>query len=184
MFNIRDMRMSEGVEWATHCCTLLAALPPQQALPASRLAEFHEVPPAYLAKHLQALAAAGIVTSTSGPRGGYRLARPAGEITLLAIVLAVDGDDSAFRCTEIRRRGPAHDAKADYAHACGIARAMWRAEDAWRKELEATTLLDILGDLFRSVSPGQLQRGAEWIEQVSINRTGNRTGNRTRRSPS
>ena len=46
--------MSDGVEWAIHCCTMLAVLPDGEALPAARLAEFHEVPPAYLAKHLQA----------------------------------------------------------------------------------------------------------------------------------
>src|ERR1044071_4267804 len=41
---IRDVRMSDGVEWALHCCTLLATLPEGQALPTARLAEFHEVP--------------------------------------------------------------------------------------------------------------------------------------------
>ena len=71
------MRLSDGVEWALHCCTLLALLPPDRPLPASRLAEFHEVPPAYLAKHLQALSRAGIIESMPGRHGGYRLARPA-----------------------------------------------------------------------------------------------------------
>ena len=33
--------MSDGVEWALHCCTVLAALPSDQALPAARLAEFN-----------------------------------------------------------------------------------------------------------------------------------------------
>ena len=99
--------MSDGVEWALHCCTVLAALPEDQALPAARLAEFHEVPPAYLAKHLQALTAAGITRSLPGPRGGYRLARPPAEVSVLDVVLAVDGDDTAFRCSEIRQRGPA-----------------------------------------------------------------------------
>ena len=77
MSTIRDMRMSDAVEWSIHCCTVLAALPEDQALPAARLAEFHDVPPAYLAKALQAMTAAGIVESRPGPRGGYRLARPA-----------------------------------------------------------------------------------------------------------
>ena len=44
---------------------------------ATRLAEYHGVPAPYLAKHLQALSRAGIVESSPGPRGGYRLARPA-----------------------------------------------------------------------------------------------------------
>src|SRR5688572_29989943 len=101
------MRMSEGIEWAIHCCAVLAVVPPDVALPAGRLAEFHGVPPAYLAKHLQALASAGILESVAGRRGGYRLGRPASAIRLLDVVDAVEGGDPAFTCTEIRQRGPA-----------------------------------------------------------------------------
>jgi Rrf2 family protein len=171
MFIIRDMRMSEGVEWVIHSCTVLAALPDGEALPAARLAEFHGVPAAYLAKHLQAAAAAGIVTSIPGPRGGYRLARPPSEISLLAIALAVDGDDTAFRCSEIRQRGPAVGPPAVYRKPCGIARAMWRAEDAWRAELAATTVGDLVLELLQTLPPSLLQAGAEWVQEVQIQRS-------------
>src|SRR5262247_2458737 len=100
------MRMSDGVEWGVHACTILAVLPPDRALTAAKLAEYHDVPAAYLAKHLQSLARAGVLETVKGPRGGYRLARPATEITLLDVVEAIDGDTPAFRCSEIRRRGP------------------------------------------------------------------------------
>jgi Rrf2 family protein len=165
------MRMSDAVEWSMHCCTLLATLPADRTLPAARLAEFHDVPPAYLAKALQAMTAAGITESRPGPRGGYRLARPPAEITLLEVVLAVDGEDPAFRCDEIRRRGPASsdDPKA-YPRPCGIARAMWRAEDAWRAELAATTVADLVTELIATVPSVLLQRGAEWIQSVEIKR--------------
>lgn len=163
--------MSDGVEWAVHSCTVLAALAPGETLPAARLAEYHEVPPAYLAKHLQALAGAGITTSVAGPRGGYRLARPAAEITLLDIVLAVDGEEAAFRCSEIRQRGPAvSDDPAAYRRACHIARAMWAAEDAWRASLRATTVADLFAEVITTVPHDVLVKGAEWIQEVQINR--------------
>jgi Rrf2 family protein len=168
------MRMSDGVEWALHCCTVLAALAEDQALPAAKLAEFHEVPPAYLAKHLQAMTAAGITRSLSGPLGGYRLARPPAEITVLDVVLAVDGDATAFRCSEIRQRGPAAAPSSAYRRPCGIARAMWRAEDAWRAELAAVSIGDLLMELFTTVAPEQLAKGAEWVQDVDIRRR-NRT---------
>src|SRR3982750_2796243 len=101
------MKLSDGVEWAVHCATVLALLPKGMAMPAARLAEFHGVPAAYLAKHLQALARAGIVEAAQGPKGGYRLGRPAADIPLLDVVVAVEGDEPAFRCSEIRQRGPA-----------------------------------------------------------------------------
>jgi DNA-binding IscR family transcriptional regulator len=46
------MRLSQGVEWGLHCAALVALLPPDRTLPAARLAEYHGVPGAYLAKHL------------------------------------------------------------------------------------------------------------------------------------
>jgi Rrf2 family protein len=167
--------MSDTVEWALHCCTVLGALPQDQALPAARLAEFHDVPAAYLAKALQAMTGAGITESRPGPRGGYRLARPAAEVTLLEVVLAVDGADTAFQCSEIRQRGPvASDSPGTYRRPCAIARAMWRAEDAWRAELAATTVGDLITELIATVPSAQLLRGAEWIKQVEITRR-NRT---------
>lgn len=163
--------MSDAVEWSIHCCTVLAALPEDDALPAARLAEFHDVPPAYLAKALQALAAAGIVESRPGPHGGYRLARPPTEVSVLDIVLAVDGEGTAFQCSEIRQRGPAATPGSPaYRRPCGIARVMWRAEDAWRAELAAVSVADIVIELFDTVPAAQLVKGAAWVQEVGIRR--------------
>lgn len=160
------MKLSDGVEWATHCCTVLALLPRGTAMPAGRLAEFHGVPAAYLAKHLQALARAGIVESTQGPRGGYRLSRPPAQITLLDVVTAVEGDEPAFRCTEIRQRGPARLPEEMYTIPCGIARAMWRAEDAWRGVLRDTSVGDLVIGLSRDVQPEAAAKAAAWMQEV------------------
>ena len=160
------MRLGEGVEWALHCCTFLAVLPPGTSLPAARLAEFHAVPPAYLAKHLQALARAGIVTSVPGPKGGYALARPPDEITMLDIVDAVEGSAPAFTCGEIRQRGPAGLEPGKYRRPCSIARAMWDAERAWREQLKARTVGEIVRGLARDVSPEAAVKAATWFQEV------------------
>jgi Rrf2 family protein len=160
------MQLGEGVEWALHCCTVLALIPPGRTLPAARLAEYHGVPPAYLAKHLQALAQAGIVESVAGRKGGYRLVRPAGEVTLLEVIDAVEGTGPAFRCTEIRRRGPARAAASEYRSLCGIHVAMQRAENAWRAELERQTIADLLQHLSVSASPVAVRKSAAWFQEV------------------
>ena len=100
------MKLGEGVEHAIHSVALLAALQPGRVLPAAALAEFHGISPSYLLKHLQALSGAGILATVPGPNGGYRLAKSPDKVTLLDIVLAVEGAQPAFRCTEIRQRGP------------------------------------------------------------------------------
>jgi Rrf2 family protein len=161
------MRISEGVEWGVHCCTLLAALDAGQTLPAPRLAEYHEVPAAYLAKHLQALSRAGLVESVPGPRGGYRLARPATKITVLDVVEAIEGNEPAFRCTEIRQRGPAAMPAGCYTRSCGIARTMWTAEAAWKKELRARTIADLVAGVVEDADPVSLSRAVEWLGRVA-----------------
>ena len=160
------MRLSEGVEWGLHCVVLAAMLPGDAALPATRLAEYHDVPTAYLAKHLQALSRAGILEALPGPRGGYRLARPAAEITVLDVVEALDGREPAFRCTEIRRRGPAHVAAHEYRVPCSIHAVMDRADAAWRAELEATSVENLVGMVMASAPAPTLDKGWSWMQEA------------------
>lgn len=153
------MKMSEGVEWALHCCLTLAWLEGEGPVPTSKLAAAFDLPAHYLNKFLQNLARAGILSSTAGSRGGFRLAKRAESITLLEIVNAVEGDEWGFRCTEIRQRGAGcHAAKSDFSRPCGIAAAMRRAEDAWRRELAAQTV----ADLVRTAPPSGTQRMRRW----------------------
>jgi Rrf2 family protein len=160
------MRLSEGVEWGVHCAALVAVVPPGQALPASRLAEYHGVPSAYLAKHLQALSRGGILESVPGPKGGYRLARPSSEITMLDVVEAIDGVEPAFTCTEIRRRGPTALPAREYRVPCGIHVVMDRADAAWRAELRAVTLADLVREVVEKAPPRALEKGVNWMMEV------------------
>lgn len=146
------MQMSEGVEWAMHSCLNLAWAEPGSAVPVAKLAAFYELPAAYLNKQLQALARAGIVTSTSGPRGGFRLARDPAAITLLDVVTAIEGAQDAFRCQGILRRGPGGKEGVDYRAVCAVSQAMRHAELAWRRELAGRTLADIMTSV-ESASP-------------------------------
>jgi Rrf2 family protein len=134
--------MNEGVEWAMHSCVNLSWVP-GEAVTAKRLAAFYSLPTAYLNKQLQALTRAGILTSVSGPKGGFQLARDPWNITLLDIVVAIDGADEAFRCTEILKEGPGADPKADYTKICLISQAMRAAELTYRRELASQTIADI-----------------------------------------
>jgi len=129
------------------------------------LAAFHGVSDSYLLKHLQALATGGILESIPGPKGGFRLARPPAEITLLAMVEAIEGRQPAFRCTKIRQRGPAGLEAAAYRRPCGIHAAMARAEVAWRRELQAETLAGLVAHMQASLDPRARERAAAWLVQ-------------------
>jgi Rrf2 family protein len=157
------MRLSQGVEWSVHACTVLAPLPPGHGLSLAALAEFHGVPQAYMAKQMQLLSRAGIVRASRGKTGGYAIARPAAEISLWQVVRAIEGPEPAFRCGEIRQRGPCAARKEDCRRPCHIAAAFARAEAAWRDALEAITIASLVAEVGSDASAGHLGEIMQWF---------------------
>lgn len=135
------VKLSAGVEWAVHCCVVLSQA--ESPVPAARLAEFHGISRTYLAKSLQALSRAGLVRTIEGRVGGYVLDRAPAKLTVLDVVLAVEGDSPAFRCTEIRQNGPFGTPPEACTRPCGIAQAMADAERAWRASLSGVTIAQL-----------------------------------------
>jgi Rrf2 family protein len=158
------MVLRNQVEWALHCCAVLAWLPEGQYLSTKDLAEFHGIPKEYLSKALQALAQAKIVQATLGPSGGYRLSRPAEEINFLEIVEAIEGKRNTFECTEIRQNNPCrkkNDPK--YGGLCEVARVMYRADEAWREELRSSSLKDLMMKLNQAIAPEVREHNQKWF---------------------
>ena len=159
------MKLSEGVEAAIHCAATLAGVEAGATIPGAALAEQFSLSPSYLLKHLNALTAARILESVPGPAGGYRLARPAETISLLDIVLAVDGPQPAFRCGEIRRNGPVKLPASAYVKPCGINAAMLRAEKAYRAALAGEKLSGIVHDFMTDADPRSVAAGCAFVER-------------------
>ena len=150
------MKLSDGVEQAIHSVAMLAGLADGELLSAAALAEFHGVSASYLLKHLQALSRAQILATVPGPKGGYRLAKIPEEITLLDVILAVEGGEPAFRCKEIRRNGPNPLPDGYFTAPCQINAAMLRAERSYRAELRRVTIADLLEQVIRDDEDGTL----------------------------
>jgi Rrf2 family protein len=161
------MQISKGVEWATHAVSLLSGLPEKRGLSAEALAEFHKVPPAYMAKQLQALSKAGIVKSSRGAGGGYRLAKPATEISLWDIVAAIEGSAPAFKCTEVRQNGPCALKPEHCKLACPIASAFLAAERVYRDSLRQTSVADINLNILATSSEERVLEIMRWTQDVN-----------------
>lgn len=159
------MRLSEGVEWALHSCLNLSWVDQREAVTATRLAAFYDLPSAYLNKQLQALTRAGILSSTSGPKGGFRLARDPKEISLLDVVVAIEGAEDLFRCEGILAAGPSGNPATDYRRTCLISQAMSRAELAWRQELKSQTVADIRASVEKNF-PGTPANTRSWFTNL------------------
>ncbi|MFH8368986.1 RrF2 family transcriptional regulator [Streptomyces sp. NPDC018031] len=141
------MKLPVSTEWVLHCASSLAQLDAGSSASTAQLAEYYDLPAAYLAKQLKALVKAGVLAATTGPRGGFRLARPAAEITLLQIVEAVDGASAPYECREIRRQGRGALPDEECRRTCVLAEKMADAHQAWRDSLTGVTLADILATL-------------------------------------
>lgn len=151
------MKLPESTEWMLHAVTSLAQLDAGVAASSAQLAAHYDVPAAYLAKQLQALVRAGLLSATTGPRGGFRLARPADQITLLQIVEALDGTSPFYVCNEIRQRGRGAVPPEQCRRTCSLAAAMAGAERAWRRSLTGVTVADIVAGLGRGI-PSRTRR--------------------------
>lgn len=157
------MILRNQVEWALHCCGILAGLPRDSYISTKDLAEFHGVPKEYLSKALQALAQAGLVMATLGPTGGYRLAKNPEDISFLDIVEAIEGNRRTFNCTEIRRNNPCLKKSDKPSGVCSIAKVMHRADEAWREELRSMNLKMLMKELVDAIPADQLQKSTEWL---------------------
>ncbi|MFC4254851.1 Rrf2 family transcriptional regulator [Altererythrobacter xixiisoli] len=157
------MQLKSQVEWALHCCAILGMLPPDRHLSAKALAEFHGVPKEYLSKALQSLSQAGVVHTTAGVAGGYRLARPAGELSFLDVVEAVEGRRSTFQCANIRANNPCRPADQCDDKPCAVARVMWDADAAWRASLAGVNLAGLAATLNDDLSRELLAASEKWV---------------------
>lgn len=159
------MKIGKGVEWVAHTCALLALLPPRSALPGDALANFIGVAPPYLAKQLQALSRAGIVSTKRGAKGGYRLAKAPDEISLWDITASVEGTAPSFRCTEIRRDGPCGASASECKNPCSIAAAFRDAEAQYRDALAAIPLTELVAGIAKAANSERKQNILKWIAQ-------------------
>jgi Rrf2 family protein len=156
------MKMGRGVEWAIHSCVNMAWTPPGEAVNSARLAEYYKLPSAYLNKQLQALVRAGMMTSVSGPRGGFHLARRPENITVLDVVLALEGHDPTFRCEGILGNSPEADPEVNFVRSCLISQTMRQAELAWRQALARQTIAGIADSMDRRY-PDARQKALDFL---------------------
>ncbi|KJH73753.1 MULTISPECIES: RrF2 family transcriptional regulator [unclassified Pseudomonas] len=154
---------SAGVEYGIHCLLFLVGNRGETREASVRdLAELQGVPLDYLAKIFTRLAKAKLVSATEGVRGGFKLARPADEISLLDIVNAIDGQKLIFDCKEIRGRCALFEGNTpEWAldgH-CSVHGAMMVAQKRMEEALAQQTILDLARKVGRKAP-------AEFSEQV------------------
>lgn len=100
-----DLTLGRRADYAIRATLALARHHDRDGRLKSReIGEEMSIPATYLPQILAQLVREGLVTSEAGPNGGYALARPPSDLSLLDVVLATEGDPASKVC--VLRGGP------------------------------------------------------------------------------
>src|SRR5215217_2140511 len=126
------MRLSARVDYALRALSELAAANAPRTV--EQLSEAQHIPNKYLESILGELRRTGLLRSQRGPEGGYRLSRPATEISIADVIRALDGELANVRGS--RRRiwltsGPLRPCKRSGSRCGPPSGQSWRASP-WR----------------------------------------------------
>ncbi len=126
------MKIARSARYAL-CAALEMTLAGEETVSVGRVAERHGIPEAVLAKVFQQLVRAGIAQGTRGVGGGYRLTRPASQLTVLDVIRVFEAPERATRSDDC-------GAGAEE----GRLRALFRETDELvRSTLESVTLATV-----------------------------------------
>ncbi|MEM6973865.1 MAG: Rrf2 family transcriptional regulator [Pseudomonadota bacterium] len=137
------MKLSTRGRYAVTALSDIALNGTSSAVSLGDIAERQSISVAYLEQLFVRLRRAGLVTSTRGPGGGYRLARPAAEIRVSDVMSAVDERLNAMGC----------DGKFEEGVGCGSSREACLTHALWEQLsahvhvfLSQTSIADVVGD--------------------------------------
>lgn len=144
------LRISRLTDYATVVLATLAEQP-ERVQTATALAEQTRIAAPTVSKLLKQLQRANLVTSTRGLRGGYQLARPAAQISAVAILDALEGPVALTDCA-------AGEGHCGIESICRVGRAWQRLNLAIRSSLQDVSLAQLAGIDASQVRPPTLER--------------------------
>ncbi|GIW92630.1 MAG: hypothetical protein KatS3mg110_0671 [Pirellulaceae bacterium] len=163
--------LPQTVEYALRVVVWLAGRPAGR-IRHQELAEVTHVPKRYLYRVLRLLVTAGLVESRPGPNGGFRLAHPADQTTILDVVQAVGKIERLARCPlGVGGHG---------TELCPLHRELDRAYAELERAFSRVTLADLTGNRPALCSPTTLPIiGAADKPTASVSSRANRRKRRT-----
>ncbi|QKJ88083.1 BadM/Rrf2 family transcriptional regulator [Paramixta manurensis] len=160
---------SSGVEYGIH--SLMCMVDSQGNsidMSVRELASLHNIPYVFLGKIFTRLAKAGLVESNEGRGGGFRLARPPEQITVLDVVKAIDEEKKVFECKEIRQRMAVFDGSPPEwacAQPCGVRQVMEIAQARMYEALAQHTILDLTRRMLRLAPDTYPIEVSDWLDE-------------------
>ena len=94
------MNIGRRVDYAVRALTYLAAQPRDSVVPRREIQTKQDIPAHFLSKIMKQLASGGLVESYMGVRGGFRLKKPAADISLRAVYECLEGPLLLMECLD------------------------------------------------------------------------------------
>jgi Rrf2 family protein len=130
------MRFTRASLYALHAVAYMAEQDREGPLPSHIIAEKRKISERFLLKVLKPLVGAQVLISAKGPHGGYKLAKPATQITLLEVMEAVDGP--------IRGQNPVGNGDLNHPLNKRLAEVCQESAEFLRKQLKRIRIADIM----------------------------------------
>jgi len=140
------LRFSRTADYGLRAALEVARIPDGSLVTRRAIAGATGAPPSVLAQALAGLVRAGVLAAHAGRHGGYRLARPAGEVSIHDVVFAIDGPERTERCV-------LHEGVCSWEGACPFHGFLVAAQEQFLDVLRATSLADVLGGLPPTSAP-------------------------------
>ena len=135
------MRLSSQEEYGLRCLLLVARREGGEPVSIQEIADGEGMTPEYVAKLMRVLREGNLVLSTRGAGGGYRLVRPAGDITIYDALAVLGGE---FFPDSFCESHPGQLRDCIHTTDCSI-RALWRGINGMlQKALSSVTLADLM----------------------------------------
>ena len=131
------LRFSRTADYGLRAALEIARAAEGDLVTRRAVARATNAPPAVLAQALAALVRAGLLVARAGPRGGYRIARPADELSIYAVVVAIDTEEHDERCV-------LRETVCSWDGACPFHAFLIEAQERFLDTLRTTTLADVL----------------------------------------
>ena len=135
------MQVTRAGEYGIIGLLYLARQPDRRTVMVEEIAAAEGVPKSFLAKIFQSLSKRGMIQSVRGARGGFRLAKPASQITVLEIINCVETGFALQKCVTSNPRCVVADRKVGACALCGI---FSEAQQQVNDVLSRTTIADLL----------------------------------------
>lgn len=132
--------LTQKAKYGLKALLMLAQQEPGEFTLVAEVAERQKLPRKYLELILLELRKQGFLHSQRGKNGGFRLAKPADQITFGQIIRVLDGPLAPFPCASLTGYRKCEDCTDEQV--CAVRKQMRRVRDAMAAILDSTTLAD------------------------------------------